>query len=565
MHPGKKRILIVGGVAGGASCAARARRLCEYCEIVVFERGPHVSFANCGLPYFVGDVIANAENLLVASRASFKDRFNIDVHTETEVTAIDRQARCITVRDLRSGVTRSEQYDALVLATGAQPLRPPLPGSDLPGIYALRTIPDSEKIKAAVKNARRAVVIGGGFIGLEMAENLVRRGLSVTLLELSEQILPPLDAEMAALAAAHLRQHGVIVRTGEGVTQFSRAADASLFVHTSRGAQLAADMVIIGIGVRPDTTLAQQAGLQLGDLGGIRVDETQRTSDPAIWAVGDVVEVKHLVTGQWQLLPLAGPANRQGRVAATAILHHLYAETPDRPPPLRFHGVLGTAICEIFGLTVATSGASEKLLQRERLAYQVIYLHPGHHASYFPGAKPIHIKVLFDPESGRLLGVQAIGEAGVARRVDVIATALRHGATVYDLEDLELCYAPQFGAAKDPVNLAGMIAANHLRGDLPLADWRALATTAALCVDVRSPGEFAKDAIPGAINVPLEELRRRLDELPRDREIWLVCAAGQRAYYAYRALRQRGFDVKVLSGGMQTYHAWKQAQTVSAS
>lgn len=565
MYPPKKRILIVGGVAGGASCAARARRLCEHCEIVVFERGPHVSFANCGLPYFVGDVIASAENLLVASRASFKDRFNIDVHTATEVTDIDRQTRCITVRDLKTGASRSEHYDALVLATGAKPLRPPLPGIDLPGIYALRTIPDSEKIKAAVMNAQRALVIGGGFIGLEMAENLVRRGLSVTLLELAEQILPPLDTEMAGIAAAHLRQHGVEVRTGEGVTQFDRAADGLLIAHTSRGESIATDLAIIGIGVRPETTLAQQAGLELGALGGIRVDDTQRTSDPAIWAVGDVVEVKHLVTGQWQLLPLAGPANRQGRVAATAIVHHFYADAPDSPPPLRFQGVLGTAICEIFGLTVAASGASEKLLQRERIPHTAIYLHPGHHASYFPGAKPIHIKVLFNPETGRLLGVQAIGEAGVARRVDVIATALRQGATVYDLEDLELCYAPQFGAAKDPVNLAGMIAANHLRGGLPLADWRALATTSALCVDVRNPSEYVKDHIPGAINLPLEDLRQRIDELPRDREIWLVCAAGQRAYYAYRALRQRGFDVKVLSGGMQTYHAWQCANTSPTS
>ncbi|MGZ4960012.1 MAG: FAD-dependent oxidoreductase [Methylomonas sp.] len=558
MNALKKRILIVGGVAGGATCAARARRLCEACEIVVFERGPHVSFANCGLPYFVGDVIASEAKLLVATPDSFKQRFNIEVHTETEVTRIDREARLIVVRDLRTGNIRQEPYDALVLATGAQPNRPPLPGIDLPGVYVLRTIPDSQKIKDAAAQARHALILGGGFIGLEMAENLAGLGLEVTLLELADQVLPPLDPEMAGYAAERLQANGVKVRLEEAAMSFEAIPDKGLRVRTSKGVALDTDLVIVGIGVRPDTMLAQTAGLELGALGGIRVDEFMRTSDSAIWAVGDVVEVKNRITREWQLVPLAGPANRQGRIAATAIIHHFTCSDGAALPPLAFEGVLGTAVCEVFGLTVAITGASEKLLRRAGMDYEKIYLHPGHHASYFPGAKPIHIKLLFSKRDGRILGAQAIGEAGVAGRIDVIATAMMSGETVFDLEDLELCYAPQFGAAKDPVNLAGMVVANHLRGDLPLADWDELEKTSALLVDVRSKTEFADGHIPNAQNFPLETLRDRFHELPQNREIWLICGVGQRAYYASRLLGQRGYQVKVLSGGMQTYQAWMQ-------
>ncbi|BBA35082.1 pyridine nucleotide-disulfide oxidoreductase [Methylocaldum marinum] len=555
MNTPNRRILIIGGVAGGATCAARARRLCETCEILVFERGPHVSFANCGLPYFVGDVIESETKLLVASPDVFTHRFNIGVHTETEVTRIDRHARTIEMRDLKTGAMRQEPYDALVLATGAKPVRPPLPGIDLPGIHVLRTIPDSRKIKAAAANASRALLVGGGFIGLEMAENLVGLGLEVTLLELADQVLPPLDPEMAAYAAERLKSRGVSLRLGEGVAAFERHPERGLNVLTSKGETIAADLVILGIGVRPESALAADAGLELGALGGIRVDEYMRTSDPAIWAVGDVVEVKNRVTGEWQLVPLAGPANRQGRVAATAILHHFSYGDDGTPPPLKFEGVLGTAVCEVFGLTIACTGANEKQLRRAGMNYQEIFLHPGHHVSYFPGAKPIHMKLLFSETDGRILGAQAVGELDVARRIDVIATAMMQGASVFDLEDLELCYAPQFGAAKDPVNLAGMIAANHLRRDLPLADWEELATTPALLVDVRSETEFAGGHIPNARNLPLETLRDRLHELPQDREIWLICGVGQRAYYAFRLLMQNGLQVKVLSGGMQTYQA----------
>ncbi|WP_026611650.1 FAD-dependent oxidoreductase [Methylocaldum szegediense] len=554
MNTPKKRILIVGGVAGGATCAARARRLCETCDILVFERGPHVSFANCGLPYFVGDVIASEAKLLVVSPEDFRNRFNIDVHTETEVTRIDRHSKTIEARDLKTGAVRQEPYDALVLATGAKPVRPPLPGIDLPGIHVLRTIPDSRKIKTATARASRALIVGGGFIGLEMAENLVGLGLEVILLELADQVLPPLDPEMAVYAAERLKSRGVCLRLGEGVSAFAKHPERGLNVLTSKGDTLSADLVVLGIGVRPESALAADAGLELGALGGIRVDEYMRTSDPAIWAVGDVVEVKNLVTGKWQLVPLAGPANRQGRVAATAIVHQ-FDRNDDHQPPLKFDGVLGTAVCEVFGLTIACTGANEKLLRRAGVNYQMIYLHPGHHASYFPGARPIHMKLLFSEADGGILGAQAVGELDVARRIDVIATAMMQGASVFDLEDLELCYAPQFGAAKDPVNLAGMIAANHLRGDLPLADWEELATTPALLVDVRSETEFAGSHVPNARNLPLETLRDRLHELPRDRDIWLICGVGQRAYYAFRLLAQNGFQVKVLSGGMQTYQA----------
>lgn len=554
MGSSKKRILIVGGVAGGASCATRARRLCEACEIVLFDRGPHVSFANCGLPYFVGDVIQSESKLLVATPDLFRERFNIQVCTETEVVAIDRDRRRIDVRDLKSGERREEAYDALVLATGAKPVRPPLEGIDLPGIHVLRTIPDSRKVREAVSKASRAVLVGGGFIGLEMAENLVARGLDVILIELERQVLPPLDPEMAHYAAERLRSYGVKLRLGEAVAAFKPGVDGGLRVHTSTGAELDTDLVILGIGVRPESSLAKAAGLELGGLGGVRVDDFMRTNDPAIWAVGDVVEVKNRITGEWQLTPLAGPANRQGRTAATNIIKTFRGEALEAVSAMAFEGVLGTAVCEVFGLTVAATGASEKLLRRAgTVDFQKVYLHPGHHASYFPGARPIHMKLLFRAVDGRLLGAQAVGEADVARRIDVIATAMQLGGTVYDLEELELCYAPQFGAAKDPVNLAGMVGANHLRGDLPLAEWSALGQADALVLDVRSEAEYTEGHIPGAVNVPLETLRRRLGELPKDRDIWLACGVGQRAYYAIRILSQRGFKVRILSGGMQTY------------
>ena len=551
-----KRILIVGGVAGGASAATRLRRLDEEAEIVLFERGSHVSFASCGLPYHVGDVISDEDKLLVATRELFRERFDVDVRNEHEALSIDRAAHTLRVRDLRTGEERDERYDALVLSPGASPIRPPAPGVDLPGVFVVRSIPDARRIRAWLSEhaCRSAVVVGGGFIGLEMAENLVHRGLSVTILEKLAQVMPPLDAEMAAPLAAHLRARGVSLRLGEGLIGIERAREGDgLVVRTDREGRLPADVVVLAIGVRPEAALAEAAGLAIGKRGGIVVDDHLRTSDPDIYAVGDAIEVRDVVVGQATILPLAGPANRQGRLAAEAIAGRAG----------RFRGVQGTAIVGVLGLAAGTTGASEKGLRRAGITdYDVVYLHPGHHASFYPGARPIHLKLVFARSDGRVLGAQAVGDEGVDKRLDVIATMIQMRGTVDDLAEVELCYAPQYGAAKDPVNLAGMIAANVRRGDMPLADWGALATTAARIVDVREPHEFARGHLEGAVNVPLSELRRRVDEIPRDREVWVYCAAGQRAYFAQRLLLQRGVRAKNLSGGYTTWLSMRDAGMV---
>jgi len=546
-----RRVLIVGGVAGGASCAARLRRLDESAEIVLFDRGPHVSFANCGLPYFVGDVITEERSLLVASPELFRERFRIGVRTRHEVVAIDRAAQTITVRDLEAERETREPYDALVLAPGAAPLRPPLPGIDLPGIFAIRSIPDSVRIRRWISERapRRALVVGGGFIGLEMAENLAHRGLEVTLLEKLPQVMPPLDPELAWPVAEHLRARGVTLHLGDGLARFEPLGEEIVAV-TEGGARVAGGLVILALGVRPETALAASAGLPLGPRGGIAVDEHMRTADPHIWAVGDAVEVRDVVTGQETIVPLAGPANRQGRIAAEAIAGF----------PRPFRGVQATAVVGVFGLTVATTGACEKGLRRAgETRFERVWLHPGHHAGYYPGAKPIHLKLMFSVPDGRVLGAQAVGLEGVERRIDVIATAIQLGATVYDLAEAELCYAPQFGSAKDPVNLAGMIAVNHLEGRMPLADWQTIGSAGHLVLDVRDAAEYAAGHIPGAINIPLSELRERVGELPRDRDIDVSCGVGQRAYYAVRFLQQRGYRAANLSGGWQTYQALRAA------
>lgn len=546
-----RRVLIVGGVAGGASAAARLRRLDEQAEIVLFDRGPHVSFANCGLPYYVGNVIVDERKLLVASRDLFRDRFNIDVRTEHEVTSIDRDAQTIRVKALRDGTEGDERYDLLVLAPGAAPIRPDARGLDLPGVFVVRTIPDTRRIRAWLEEPPRheAVVIGGGFIGLEMAENLVRRGLEVTVLEKLPQVMPPLDPEMAAEVARHLRASGVRLRLGEGFLRIE-ADGGRLAVHTDRDATIGTDLVILALGVRPEATLAQAAGLAIGARGGIVVDDRMRTSDPRIYAVGDAIEVRDVVIGQEIILPLAGPANRQGRIAAEAIAGRA----------TRFRGVQGTAIVGVLGLTVATTGASEKGLRRAGVTdYGVVYLHPGHHAGYYPGATPIHLKLLYSREDGRLLGAQAVGREGSDKRIDVIASMIQMRGGVHDLAEAELCYAPQFGAAKDPINVAGMMAANALRGDMPLAEWSEVHRTHAVLLDVREPDEFARGHLEGALNLPLSELRRRIQEVPRGRELWVYCAAGQRAYFAQRLLMQLGLDAKNLSGGFTTYTMMREA------
>ena len=494
-----KRILIVGGVAAGSSCATRARRLDESAEIVVFEKGPHVSFANCGLPYHVGNVIEDEADLLLKTPAQFAERYDITVHVNHEVLAIDRGQRTLEVVDLETGRVRTETYDALVLATGAKPVRPPLAGLDLPGVFTLRTVPETRQLKEwlASVSARRAAVVGAGFVGLEVAENLRELGLEVTVLEREPQVMPPLDPEMAAPVAGRLEAHGVRLHLGDGLARIDQADDG-LRLRTTGGATLPADVVILGLGVRPRAELASQAGLVIGSTGGIVVDDAMRTEDPHIWAVGDVTEDRCAVSGRPRLLPLAGPANREGRLAADAICGR----------EVHFRGVQGTAVCRLFGLTAAATGRSARDLRELGIPHESIWLHPKDHVDYYPGARTIHLKLLFDPLDGRVLGAQAVGEAGVEKRIDVIAMAIQLGGTVYDLEHAELCYSPQVGAAKDPVNMAGMIGANQVRGDLPLARWDELPAEDVFLVDVREAGEFAREHVPGAINLPLSQLRR---------------------------------------------------------
>lgn len=538
------RVVIIGGVAGGASVAARLRRQDEHASIVMLERGPHVSFANCGLPYFVGGVIGEAKDLLVSDARRFREWFRVDVRTGHEVLAIDRARQEVEVLARETGVTYREPYDHLVLATGAAPLRPPIPGIDLPGIFSLRDVPDAERITSwiAERAPRRAVVVGGGFIGLEVTENLVRRGLEVSVLEAAPQLLPPLDPEMTLPVQAELAARGVSTRLADGVARFE-PADAIDVVSTS-GHRERAGLVILAMGVRPETRLAVAAGLALGPRGGIQVDAAMRTSDPRIQAVGDTVEVVDAVTAQPALIPLAGPANRQGRLAADALTGREVA----------FRGVQGTAVVQVFGVTVASTGASEKALVRTGVAHEKIYLHANSHATYYPGAEGFLLKVLFAPD-GRLLGAQAAGGASVARRIDVLAAFLQMRATVFDLEQAELAYSPQHGSAKDPVNIAGFIAANHLRGDAPLVHWdRWRPDGEPLVVDVRANREReAGPPVPGSVHIPLPDLRERLAELPRDRALWVHCAGGQRSHVAVRLLRQHGLDARNLSGGYRLH------------
>lgn len=535
------KVIIVGGVAGGASCAARLRRLDEKAEILMVERGPYVSYANCGLPYHVGGVIEKESSLLVATEKMFRENFAIEVRTQCEVVAVSTEKKTVDLRDGATGAVTTEAYDKLVLSPGAAPIRPPLPGIDLPGIFTVRTVPDARDMRKWIdeKKAKRAVVVGGGFIGLEMAENLIHRGLDVTLVEMLDQVMPPLDREIARAVERHMEKHGVRLELNDGVAGFQASADGSLDVLTKSGKAHAADIVILAIGVRPDTSLARMAGLEIGERGGIRVDEHMRTSNPDVLAVGDAIEVRDYVTGQWTLIPLAGPANRQGRIAADVIAGR----------DSRFRGTQGTSICGVFGLAVASTGASEKLLVRlGDKDYEKIYIHPNSHARYYPGARMLEMKVLFRKSDGRLLGAQAVGEDGADKRIDALAMAIQMGGTVYDLEEAELCYAPQYGGAKDPVNFAGMVAADVLRGDMPLSHWTF--AEGEFVLDVRNPEELAEGSVPGAVNIPLKELRARLGELPRDREILVHCRSGQRSYYATRILLQNGFKIRNISGGM---------------
>ncbi len=540
-------IIIVGGVAGGASAAARARRLSENAEIILFERGPDVSFANCGLPYYLGGEIADREKLLVVTPQRLGERFRIDVRTRTEVEAIEPQVKKVRVRDLAGGRVYEETYDRLILAPGAAPIRPPLPGIDLPGIFTLRNLQDVDRIKAALdRGVRQAVVIGAGFIGLELVENLVRLGIDTTLVELQDQVLPPFDREMTAPIARSLIEKGIALLLGDSAEAFAQSVDG-LTVRLKSGRRLPAQLAVLGVGVRPENRLAVAAGLEVGPRGGIRVNAHMQTSDPDIYAVGDAVEVKDFVIGQPTQVPLAGPANRQGRIAADHIFGRL----------ARYRGTQGTAIVRVFDRTAAMTGASEKVLHRAGLPYRKVYIHPTHHAGYYPGAEGMTLKLLFDPHSGRVLGAQAVGGAGVDKRIDVLAVAIQAGMTVFDLEEMELAYAPQYGSAKDPVNMAGFVAAGLLRGENPQADLESVLAAPpadrALLLDVRTPQEFAAGHIPGAVNVPVDELRSRLGELPRNREIAAYCQVGQRGYLATRILRQAGYAAVNVGGGYKTY------------
>ena len=551
-----QRVLIVGGVAGGASCAARLRRLDEQAQIFLFERGNDISFANCGLPYYLGEVIRDRQRLVVATPERFRDWLNVEVRIGHEVQRIDRAGRTIEVRNVQTGTITTEPYDALVLSPGAMPIRPPLPGIDLDGIFTLRNLEDTDRIHAwlAQRHPARAVVVGAGYIGLEMAENLSRRGIEVTLLEAQDQVLPPADPEMTVPLVAELRRQGVDVQLSNPAAGFEAGPADRMTVLTQNGDRWVVGVVILALGVRPDARLAREAGLTIGPTGGIQVDEQMRTSDPAIFAVGDAVEVHDFVTGQPAVVPLAGPANRQGRIAADAICGRDAREA-------HFRGCQATAVVGVFDVTLAMTGATEKTLRRLAIPCQKSYTHSLNHAGYYPGAEMITLKLLFAPDTGRLLGAQAVGKAGVEKRIDILAMAIQKQATVYDLEEAELCYAPQYGSAKDPVNIAGFTAANVLRGDVELAHWtdwsqaRAPGQEAPLVLDVRTRADAASGAVPGTLNIPLGELRQRLRELPRDREIWVHCGVGQRSYYATRILKQNGFRVRNLSGGMRSYQA----------
>ncbi len=541
------KLLIVGGVAGGASAAARSRRLSEDAEIVLFERGPDVSFANCGLPYFIGGEIAERKKLLVTTPELLRSRFKLDVRTGSSVESIDREAKKVRVRDLDSGREYDETYDKVILATGAAPFRPSIPGVDLPGVFTLRNLQDTDHIKERVdRGVKQVVLLGGGFISLELAENFVRLGISTTVVEKNDQILTPFDKEMTQPIVEELASRGVKLLLGQSAEALEQTAEG-LVVCLDSGKRLPAQLVIFGIGVRPENKLAVDAGLEVGPRGGIRVNDHLRTSDPNIYAVGDAIEVKDAVAGDPTQVPLAGPANRQGRIAADNIFGR----------SVKYRGTQGTAIVGVFDRTAAMTGASEKVLRRANRPFRKVYVHPTHHAGYYPGAEAMTLKLLFDPTTGQVLGAQGVGGSGVDKRIDVLAVAIQAGMTVFDLEEMELAYAPQYGSAKDPINMAGFVAGGLLRGDHPQVDVEAaLAAPTAerpFLLDVRTPHDFTSGHIPGAVNIPVDDLRSRLGELPRDRKIAAYCQVGQRGYLATRILLQAGLSAVNIGGGYKTF------------
>ncbi|MGM9931961.1 CoA-disulfide reductase [Pradoshia sp.] len=540
------KILIVGGVAGGASAAARLRRLSEKDEIIMFEKGEYISFANCGLPYYVGEVIQNRNKLLVQTVEGMGTRFNLDIRNWTEIIQINREDKTVTARKVATGEEYTESYDVLILSPGASPIKPPIEGiSDANNVYTLRNIPDTDRIKEKVDREKpeKAVVIGGGFIGLEIAENLHERGVDVTIVDKSSQVMAPIDYEMAQIVHAHLREKGVHLLLEENV---SAILDGGKKVRLDSGKELDADMILLAIGVKPESMIAKEAGLEVGRNGAIKVNEHMQTSDPSIYAVGDVIEVKDYIHGTDTYIPLAWPANRQGRLVAD----HIHGKEAV------YNGTLGTSIAKVFDLSVASTGSNEKMLKRQGVPYEVVHVTPNSHAGYYPGAAQINLKLIFDKESGRIYGAQAVGKDGVDKRIDVIATAIKGNMTVLDLTDIEIAYAPPYSSAKDPVNMAGYAATNIMEGMAETVQWHEIDEIVAnggYLLDVRSPGEVAKGAIKGSVNIPIDELRGRLDEIPQDKDLYVTCQVGMRGYLAARILEGNGISVKNLDGGYHLY------------
>ena len=543
------KIIIIGGVAGGATTAARIRRVDETAEIILLEKGKHISYANCGLPYYIGGVIEEREKLFVQTPEAFSTRFRVDVRTENEVIFIDRKKNTVTVRQ-SSEDTYEESYDKLLISTGASPVRPPLPGIDLPGIFTLRNVTDTDRIKEYINShsPRKAVVVGAGFIGLEMAENLHAQGAKVSIVEMGNQVMAPIDFSMASLVHQHLMDKGVNLYLEQAVASFEREGKG-LKVTFKNGQSISADIVILSIGVRPETSLARAAELTIGPAGGIAVNDYLQTSDEAIYAIGDAIEYRHPITGKPWLNYLAGPANRQGRIVADNILG---AKIP-------YEGSIGTSIAKVFDMTVASTGLPGKRLRLEGIDYMSSTIHPASHAGYYPDAMPMSIKITFDKQTGRLYGGQIVGYDGVDKRIDELALVIKHQGTVYDLMKVEQAYAPPFSSAKDPVAIAGYVAEDMITGKTNPVYWRELRDIEMenkFLLDVRTQDEFALGSLPGAVNIPLDELRDRMSELPKDRMIYTFCAVGLRGYLAYRILTQHGFDkVRNLSGGLKTYRA----------
>ncbi len=543
------KYIIVGAVAGGASTAARLRRIDEHAEIVIFERGAYISYANCGLPYYIGDVIRERDKLFVQTAASFHQRFNIDVRVQTEVIEIDRQQKKVAAKNLITGEIYEEHYDKLVLSPGAEPLRPPLPGIASEGIFTLRNVTDTDHIKNYVQQHKsgKAVIIGAGFIGLEMAENLHNIGMDVTIVEMGGQLLAPVDFPIAAIVQQHIRSKGVHLLLQTAVTGFERTEN-NIRILLKSGTPLDADIVILSIGVRPDTKLAVNAGLKIGDARGIFVNEYLQTSDPDIYAVGDAIEFNNPITGKPMITYLAGPANKQGRICANNIVFG---------NKQRYNGSINTAIVKVFDITVGATGMASKNLHAADIKHIVSTTHNGSHAGYYPDTQPMTIQITFSPLEGRLLGAQVVGYEGADKRLDVLAAIIKHNGTIYDLIEFEHAYAPPYSSAKDPVNMAGFVAQNILDDLLNVFYWDQLhkISVGDILLDVRTQAEFLAGHIDNAINIPIDELRQRINELPNEKSIFIYCEAGLRGYLAQRMLKQNGFQhVNNLSGG---YKLWQ--------